>query len=66
MDRVKWRSKEVYDAAYLMLNCVKKADYYLMMEDDVIAARGYVITKEKSFFHLRKLTLKQLFLLIQN
>ena len=40
-DRVKWRSKEVYDAAYLMNYCQNKADYYLMLEDDVIAAKGY-------------------------
>ena len=44
MERVQWRSKEVFDAAYLMLYCLRRADYYLMMEDDVISARGSVGT----------------------
>ena len=41
-ERIKWRSKEVFDAAYLMYYSTNKADYYLMLEDDVLAARGLV------------------------
>lgn len=40
VERVKWRSKEVVDAAYLMFVCRNKAKYYLMLEDDVSALRG--------------------------
>ena len=43
-NRVTWRSKEVYDAAYLMYYCRNKADYYLMLEDDVLASKGYAAT----------------------
>nr|CAB3263806.1 alpha-1,3-mannosyl-glycoprotein 4-beta-N-acetylglucosaminyltransferase A-like [Phallusia mammillata] len=41
-DRVKWRSKEVLDAAYLMFVCRNKAKYYLMLEDDITALKGYI------------------------
>lgn len=40
-NRVKWRSKEVVDAALLMFLCRHKAEYYVMVEDDIIAAKGY-------------------------
>nr|XP_002120950.2 alpha-1,3-mannosyl-glycoprotein 4-beta-N-acetylglucosaminyltransferase A-like [Ciona intestinalis] len=46
-ERVQWRSKEVFDAAYLMFVCRNKADYYLMLEDDVIAVKGFVESMKK-------------------
>ena len=41
-NRVKWRAKEVYDAAYLMNYCRDKAKFYLMMEDDITFSKGFV------------------------
>ncbi|CAK8689228.1 unnamed protein product [Clavelina lepadiformis] len=47
-NRLQWRSKEVVDAAFLMFYCHNKAQYYLMLEDDVTAAKGF-ITGMKEF-----------------
>ena len=47
IERVQWRSKEVFDAAYLMLYCQDKADFYIMLEDDVVAARGYIAAAKR-------------------
>lgn len=36
-----WRTKQNYDYAYLMQYCDNLSDYYMQMEDDVIASDGY-------------------------
>jgi len=41
-ERVKWRAKQNMDYAYLMMYAQRKADYYLQLEDDVIAVPGYI------------------------
>ena len=42
-ERVRWRSKEVVDAAYLMFYCRNMANYYVMLEDDILAMQGWVL-----------------------
>mmetsp|Transcript_17697 Transcript_17697/g.29104 ORF Transcript_17697/g.29104 Transcript_17697/m.29104 type:complete len:350 (+) Transcript_17697:178-1227(+) len=42
LERVKWRSKQVLDFAYLMEYCKDKADYYIHLEDDIVAAKNYL------------------------
>jgi len=39
-ERQRWRSKEVVDAAYLMFHCRHMGNYYVMLEDDIIAMQG--------------------------
>ncbi|XP_012937896.1 alpha-1,3-mannosyl-glycoprotein 4-beta-N-acetylglucosaminyltransferase A [Aplysia californica] len=41
-ERVKWRTKQNLDYAFLMLYARPKAMYYVQMEDDVIAKPGYL------------------------
>jgi len=51
VDRVLWRSKQVLDVAFLLEECSKVAtpeSYFLMIEDDVIAANNFV-TKIRTF-----------------
>ncbi|KAH9499463.1 Alpha-1,3-mannosyl-glycoprotein 4-beta-N-acetylglucosaminyltransferase B, partial [Bulinus truncatus] len=41
-ERVKWRSKQNLDYAYLMLHSWKRGKYYLQLEDDIQASPGYI------------------------
>uniref|UniRef100_A0A7M5WUG0 Uncharacterized protein n=1 Tax=Clytia hemisphaerica TaxID=252671 RepID=A0A7M5WUG0_9CNID len=41
-ERVKWRSKQNLDYSYMMMYAQQKAEYYLQLEDDVIASKGYL------------------------
>jgi alpha-1,3-mannosylglycoprotein beta-1,4-N-acetylglucosaminyltransferase A/B len=41
IDRVRWRSKEVLDAAFLMSYARQKSKYFLMIQDDIIAKPNY-------------------------
>ena len=47
VDRVKWRSKQNLDFAFLMAYAATKGDYYLQLEDDVIASDGYAYLFDK-------------------
>ncbi|CAK9292925.1 unnamed protein product [Gordionus sp. m RMFG-2023] len=40
--RMKWRTKQVLDFIYLMLYSYQKCDYYLQLEDDVIAKYNFL------------------------
>ena len=40
-DRVKWRSKQNLDFAFLMWYASQKGDYYVQLEDDIIAVGDY-------------------------
>ncbi|XP_035205351.1 alpha-1,3-mannosyl-glycoprotein 4-beta-N-acetylglucosaminyltransferase C-like [Stegodyphus dumicola] len=47
MDRIKWRSKQVLDFAFL-LNCSQNlSKYFLILEDDIIATKDYVSAIQK-------------------
>ncbi|XP_068182114.1 alpha-1,3-mannosyl-glycoprotein 4-beta-N-acetylglucosaminyltransferase B-like [Antennarius striatus] len=53
-ERVKWRTKQNLDFSFLMLYAQDKGNYYVQLEDDVIAKVGYYtdmktfVTKEDS------------------
>ena len=36
-ERIKWRQNQNYDICFLMAYCRERGDYYLNLEDDVIA-----------------------------
>ena len=42
IDRVKWRSKQNLDYSYLMMYAHNRGEYYLQLEDDIIATNGFV------------------------
>lgn len=47
-ERVKWRSKQNLDFAFLMAYAQPKATFYVQLEDDILAKRGF-ITIMKNF-----------------
>ncbi|XP_046381799.2 alpha-1,3-mannosyl-glycoprotein 4-beta-N-acetylglucosaminyltransferase C-like isoform X1 [Haliotis rufescens] len=53
--RVKWRSKQNLDYAFLMNYAKDLSEYYMQLEDDVTAAEGYV-PKIRSYIQQRKHT----------
>ena len=40
-DRIKWRSKQNIDFGFLMWYASDKGEYYIQLEDDIIAAKDY-------------------------
>lgn len=48
MERVKWRSKQNLDFAYLMMYCKSKGIYYVQIEDDIITKPSY-LTQMQTF-----------------
>ncbi|XP_025837722.1 alpha-1,3-mannosyl-glycoprotein 4-beta-N-acetylglucosaminyltransferase A [Agrilus planipennis] len=48
LERVKWRSKQNLDYAYLMTYCQNKGTFYLQLEDDILTKPHY-FTKMKTF-----------------
>lgn len=42
IERVKWRSKQNLDFAFLMAYSQIKATFYVQLEDDILAKRGYI------------------------
>ena len=51
-DRVKWRSKQCLDYSYLYYYCSDMSDYFLLVEDDIIAETGY-LQRMKEFIKLK-------------
>ena len=41
-DRVQWRAKQVLDFSFLMWYASPKGEYYIQLEDDLTAVRGYL------------------------
>ena len=48
MERVKWRSKQCLDYSYLYYYSRNLAEYFVQLEDDIIAVDGYIV-KMKGF-----------------
>ena len=48
MDRIKWRSKQSLDFAFLMMYAKDRGTYYVQLEDDVITKKGFVSTMKSS------------------
>lgn len=44
LERVKWRSKQNLDFAYMMAYAQPKATFYVQLEDDILAKRGFIST----------------------
>lgn len=42
IERVKWRSKQNLDFSFLMAYSQTKATFYVQLEDDILAKRGYI------------------------
>uniref|UniRef100_A0A915HH91 MGAT4 conserved region domain-containing protein n=1 Tax=Romanomermis culicivorax TaxID=13658 RepID=A0A915HH91_ROMCU len=41
-DRMKWRTKQNLDFAYLMMYCQNRGTFYIQLEDDVITKPNYL------------------------
>ena len=48
VERVKWRTKQNLDYAFLMMYAQSRGMYYVQLEDDILTTFGY-ITKMKKF-----------------
>ncbi|XP_022693545.1 alpha-1,3-mannosyl-glycoprotein 4-beta-N-acetylglucosaminyltransferase B-like isoform X2 [Varroa jacobsoni] len=41
IDRVRWRTKQAYDFAYLMMYASSRGEYYVQLEDDILSKPGF-------------------------
>ncbi|GAB6031752.1 hypothetical protein CHUAL_010165 [Chamberlinius hualienensis] len=57
MDRIKWRTKQNLDFAFLMMYAQAKGTFYVQLEDDILTKSGYLTTMKK--FALQKISDKQ-------
>lgn len=57
MERVRWRSKQNLDFAFLMTYAQPKGTFYVQLEDDILAKRGFVTIMKN--FALEKTMRKQ-------
>ncbi|GFR66519.1 alpha-1,3-mannosyl-glycoprotein 4-beta-N-acetylglucosaminyltransferase B-like, partial [Elysia marginata] len=46
--RVKWRTKQNLDYAFLMMHASTRGQYYLQLEDDVQATKGFITSIKKA------------------
>lgn len=51
MDRVKWRSKQNLDYAFLMAYSQSKCQFYVQLEDDILSKRGFVTIMKNYAIH---------------
>lgn len=51
MDRVKWRSKQNLDYAFLMAYSQPKCQFYVQLEDDILTKRGFVSIMKNYVIH---------------
>lgn len=49
-ERVKWRSKQNLDFAFLMAYAQPKGTFYVQLEDDILAKRGFITIMKKFAF----------------
>ncbi|XP_013116643.1 alpha-1,3-mannosyl-glycoprotein 4-beta-N-acetylglucosaminyltransferase A [Stomoxys calcitrans] len=47
LERVRWRSKQNLDFAYLMAYAQTKGTFYVQLEDDILAKRHFITTMKK-------------------
>ncbi|XP_069984438.1 alpha-1,3-mannosyl-glycoprotein 4-beta-N-acetylglucosaminyltransferase A isoform X10 [Penaeus vannamei] len=57
MERVKWRTKQNLDFAFLMMYAQPKGTFYVQLEDDIQTKKGYIATMKK--FALQKTSEKK-------
>ncbi|CAL4152644.1 unnamed protein product [Meganyctiphanes norvegica] len=60
-DRVKWRSKQNLDYAFLMMYAQPKGTFYVQLEDDITPQNGYITTMKK--YALQTSRLKEWFVI---
>ncbi|KAI7685834.1 Alpha-1, 3-mannosyl-glycoprotein 4-beta-N-acetylglucosaminyltransferase B [Sarcoptes scabiei] len=48
IERVRWRTKQNFDFAYLMMYCRLRGVYYVQLEDDIVARKNYLKSIDKS------------------
>ncbi|CAH0545701.1 unnamed protein product [Brassicogethes aeneus] len=56
-ERVRWRSKQNLDFAFLMSYCQPKGTFYVQLEDDILAKPSYISEMKK--FALEKIATKE-------
>ncbi|XP_019866107.1 alpha-1,3-mannosyl-glycoprotein 4-beta-N-acetylglucosaminyltransferase B [Aethina tumida] len=56
-ERVRWRSKQNLDFAFLMSYCQPKGTFYVQLEDDILAKPSYITDMKK--FALEKIASKE-------
>ena len=56
LERVKWRTKQNLDYAFLMMYAQTRGTYYVQLEDDILTTKGYITKMVK--FALTKSTKK--------
>ena len=42
LERVKWRTKQNLDYAFLMMYAIGRGTYYVQLEDDILTTSGYI------------------------
>ena len=47
IERVKWRTKQNLDYAFLMMYAQSRGTYYVQLEDDILTTKGYITTMNK-------------------
>lgn len=57
MERVRWRTKQNLDFAFLMMYSQPKGTFYVQLEDDIQTKKGYIATMKK--FALQKTSEKK-------
>ncbi|XP_064104002.1 LOW QUALITY PROTEIN: alpha-1,3-mannosyl-glycoprotein 4-beta-N-acetylglucosaminyltransferase A-like [Macrobrachium nipponense] len=57
MERVRWRTKQNLDFAFLMMYAQPKGTFYVQLEDDIQTKKGYIATMKK--FALQKTSEKK-------
>jgi alpha-1,3-mannosylglycoprotein beta-1,4-N-acetylglucosaminyltransferase A/B len=50
IERVKWRSKQNLDFSFLMAYAQPKGTFYVQLEDDILAKKGYITIMKKFAF----------------
>ena len=50
IERVKWRTKQNLDYAFLMMYAQSRGIFYCQMEDDIVATQGYASTMKAFAF----------------
>ncbi|RWS28566.1 Alpha-1:3-mannosyl-glycoprotein 4-beta-N-acetylglucosaminyltransferase B-like protein [Leptotrombidium deliense] len=63
LERVKWRTKQNLDYAYLMMYCQQKGTFYVQLEDDIVTKPNYV--RQMKELALKQLLLKKDWLVLQ-
>ncbi|RWS18963.1 Alpha-1:3-mannosyl-glycoprotein 4-beta-N-acetylglucosaminyltransferase B-like protein [Leptotrombidium deliense] len=52
--RVRWRTKQNLDYAYLMNYCKDRGEFYIQLEDDILTRRNYIQLIENNLKHVSR------------